>query len=265
MSSTGRITGTVTRDGEASPAKVVAIKIKSGEPIKILGEAVADAVTGAYQIDIPQYSGRAYLLATEEPSETWQADTYYSIGEIVQPVAGLNEPVPLAFIVETAGTSSSVEPAWPTAAGDSVVDGGATFKAIEYFRPLAHGPKRVTVVPGSSDDISENGQNYVFDQTLEVTLSGLDYYLDRYENDATSGDYIYRKTPTPDDLYEGGGTFAYARTLSGVAWFDEFELTTDSSQKLWRLLDGSLLNSLFPIELLSVSYTHLTLPTILRV
>ena len=66
-------------------------------------------------------------------ANTWAASTAYSVGQYVIPVtqfAARTGPTGRVFKCTTAGASSGSEPTWPTTAGGTVVDGGATWTEV---------------------------------------------------------------------------------------------------------------------------------------
>jgi microcystin-dependent protein len=60
------------------------------------------------------------------PPSAWAASTAYALGAMVRPTASYN----YAYKCTGAGTSGSTEPAWPTAAGGTVTDGGVTWTCV---------------------------------------------------------------------------------------------------------------------------------------
>jgi hypothetical protein len=67
----------------------------------------------------------------------WTASTSYSYGDNVRPSTynGYN------YTCTVAGTSGGTEPTWPTTVGSTVVDGGVTWKCIDYIAfPSTYNP-----------------------------------------------------------------------------------------------------------------------------
>jgi len=61
---------------------------------------------------------------------TWQASTAYSLGAVVRPTT----PNGFWYQCETAGTSGSSEPTWPTTDQSTVTDGTVTWRAKRYYQ-----------------------------------------------------------------------------------------------------------------------------------
>ena len=78
--------------------------------------------------------GEIHISSPTISGETWEASTTYVLNDYVQPTSPNNN---FTYRCTTAGTSHSVEPTWPTTAGNTVQEGGGssliwTAVALDY-------------------------------------------------------------------------------------------------------------------------------------
>lgn len=91
-------------------------------------DVVANEVTGT------GYTANGQLLSSctitytvaNSWSTTWAASTAYALNDVVRPTAGNG----FLYRVKAAGTSSGVQPTWPTTPGGEVTDGGVTWECV---------------------------------------------------------------------------------------------------------------------------------------
>lgn len=92
--------------------------------------------THAYKSDVTNevvgtgYIARGQALASKaiaffgpNTSTAWAASTAYALGDVRRPTAANGH----VYVCTVAGTSGAAAPAWPTASGGTVVDGGVTW------------------------------------------------------------------------------------------------------------------------------------------
>ncbi|MCA9098266.1 MAG: hypothetical protein KDA36_07770, partial [Planctomycetaceae bacterium] len=85
----------------------------------------------------------------------WTANTPYNPGDVVFPVTA-DKKYRLAFKCIVAGTSDmSVEPTWPTVAGNTVSDNVITWLAIDNWRPLRGIQIKIRYVDPPTDQMRE--------------------------------------------------------------------------------------------------------------
>lgn len=79
------------------------------------------------------YTARGAALGTKiinyygsNTATAWVASTGYALGQIVRPTA----PNGYVYACTVAGTSNSSAPTWPTTVGNTVTDGGVTWKNL---------------------------------------------------------------------------------------------------------------------------------------
>jgi prepilin-type N-terminal cleavage/methylation domain-containing protein len=94
-------------------------------PNGLLGKPLLNATTG---VPIPPLYGTATFL----PKQSWQANTAYATGAYVIPqTIPTNGTTGFIYCASTGGTSGAAAPAWPTAIGGTVVDGGVTWTCAD--------------------------------------------------------------------------------------------------------------------------------------
>lgn len=75
----------------------------------------------------------------------WQASHAYALGTFARPVAANG----LRYKVTTAGNSAATEPAWPTVAGETVVDGSVTWTCFDQVASSTTEPTWPTSMGGT--------------------------------------------------------------------------------------------------------------------
>jgi len=109
---------------------------------------------GAFQVFYWRNNEEVYNL-----SRAWQASISYEVNDIVVPTTSNGR----AYIATTLGTSGASEPTWPIIEGDTVLDGGVTWKEntytvrfetdivnAEYFTYLLYNMRQVTFLEASA-------------------------------------------------------------------------------------------------------------------
>jgi lambda family phage minor tail protein L len=108
----------------------------------------------------------------------WQASTSYAVGAIVR--ATTTQASGLVFRCTVAGTSASMQPAWPTDIGSTIADGGVTWAAISsvYEELAVLGPNAIIEL---------------FELQLDSTLHGASttYYWHNGVNAAVTGNIVF--------------------------------------------------------------------------
>jgi len=67
------------------------------------------------------------------PETHWGSATAYAVNDVISVQANID----VLYQCTAAGTSGAAEPIWPTTVGDTVVDGGATWKCVERANQTA--------------------------------------------------------------------------------------------------------------------------------
>ena len=127
------VSGIVCIDDQPIQSRVIAFSIPEGEKI---GETQTNS-DGSYTIDTSPYDGFCIITRFQDYGETFQANTAYSVDEIVHPT----NPIGFIFRVTTAGTTGS-EPDWTEG---TVLSGGVTFESQILYPPASAGYVRVDV------------------------------------------------------------------------------------------------------------------------
>lgn len=135
----GTVSGTVLVAGAAAARQVVALQADpAGQPRQIIGETTSDPDDGSYSLVLEGFTDPVIVVALDAAGSPWSASTGIALDARVFPSA--DGHTGLVYQAMVAGTTGGSEPTWPTVLGATVVDGSVTWQAIEYYRPLAHGP-----------------------------------------------------------------------------------------------------------------------------
>ena len=98
------------------------------------------------------YSGVEVGRRFDRYETAWAASTAYTVGQIRRPTVHNG----LVYDVTVAGTSGTTEPAWPTAVGGTVADGGVTWRE----RTQSGASDHITLVGGQAWDKNEASRGY---------------------------------------------------------------------------------------------------------
>jgi hypothetical protein len=122
-------------DAGDPPAHVVRKLIFVSRSGEVLGESASAAGTGAYALPTTE-RGAVYGIAFVDYGDAWNPSTAYSLA--AKALTRTNNGH--WYEVETAGTTGSSEPAWPTSGG-TVTDGTVVWRDKGLMeRPWAEGP-----------------------------------------------------------------------------------------------------------------------------
>lgn len=173
----GRIDAGAPATGVAR--RVMAVAMDGTRAVLADGASAAD---GNYLLQWEDYAGPVLVVAIDTWGNPFTANTSFAPGDIIHPSPG-NET---GYVYEClgAGVSDATEPAWWVDDGGSATGmvGTASFRARQYYRPLAHGPIAPLVVAGELDPYWSNvvallhfdgvvGSSLINDETGAVWLS----------------------------------------------------------------------------------------------
>ena len=135
----GTVSGTVLVDGAAAARQVIALQATpGGQGRQVVGETTSDAGDGSYSLLLEGHTDPVIVIALDAAGSAWSATAIVAQDARAFPTAAAHTG--LVYQATVGGTTGASEPAWPTAIGQTVVDGSVTWQTIEYYRPLAHGP-----------------------------------------------------------------------------------------------------------------------------
>jgi hypothetical protein len=139
----------------------------------------------------------------------WQASTVYAVNDVV--CATTQQPSGLVFLCTGAGTSSSLEPSWPTRLGGAANDGSARWIAISS-------------VYVELSKIAPTAIIELFELTLDPVLhgSGTTYYWHAGTNADVTGNIVfgentYVRIPVEATGFDYTSTGAYPRPVLRVS------------------------------------------------
>lgn len=115
-------------------------------PAKFLQLVDPVLVTGS-----PLWCSYQALDTTSLPELVWTANSTYSVGQQILPTAiAANGYV---FECTVAGATSTIQPSWPNAIGDTVVDGGVTWTCVAPIAPALYPGDVVVVDAGNTSQM----------------------------------------------------------------------------------------------------------------
>jgi hypothetical protein len=237
----GEVSGTVSVIGTPEERPVIAIGYNSARDLAQIVGLGTSASDGTFTLTSPGYTDPVMVLCLDNAGQRWASLGTYSLGD--RTFASAANHTGLVYQCTGAGTTAATEPTWPTAIDGTVADGTVTWRAIEYYQPQAHGPVN-PLVTGAPIDITENSLTYTY-AGMELIE---DRWIQRFVNTLDETDFIYRRHTPPDDI-SGSGTYEYTGTHNGAIWYDEYALSTDATDLIYRTLSLEALSARYPITL----------------